>query len=304
MSPKIILISLDGATASIVSSYLDNGVLEANKGLGLLRSKGVAAANETITPSLTAPSHIAIATGSTAANNDINANSFHLVASPFNQNVSGFVAPIGGYSVGIDGPVESEDPTAEPLWLDLRAAGKKVVTATFPGGDGIDIRLNPNDPNSPILQSKEARTVDYTVPFGAFGGVGAKGFNLSAADFAPASGAIVKQLTAAGKASFSPILQTKTSLDRFSVAGINYDIQVAALDTTNDNQINYATLAIFDVNSGIKPTPFNLPATGPAYIKAGDNTSKPFYLEGTPNKAGTAFYVSNLAPDLSTVRIA
>lgn len=59
MSPQVILISLDGATASIVSSYLNNGVLEANKGLGLLRSKGVAAANETITPSLTAPSHIA-----------------------------------------------------------------------------------------------------------------------------------------------------------------------------------------------------------------------------------------------------
>ncbi len=90
MSPKVILISLDGATASIVGSYLDSGVLDANKGLGLLKNKGVAAQNETVTPSLTAPSHIAIATGSTAANNDINANSFHLVASPFNQKYQRF----------------------------------------------------------------------------------------------------------------------------------------------------------------------------------------------------------------------
>ncbi|MEG4805651.1 esterase-like activity of phytase family protein [Microcoleus sp. ARI1-B5] len=304
MSPKVILISLDGATASIVSSYLDSGVLDANKGLGLLKKQGVAAKNETITPSLTAPSHIAIATGSTAANNDINSNSFHLVASPFNQNISGFAAPIGGYSVGIDGPVESQSPTAEPLWLNLRKSGKKVVTATFPGGDGADIRLVPNNPNSPILQSKDVRTLDYTVPFGAFGGVGAKGFNLSKNDFVVAPQPRISQLNAAGKVSFSPILQTKTSLDKFTVGGINYDIQIAALDTTNDNQINYDTLAIFDASQGIKSGSFNLPSTGPAYIKASDKISKPFYLEGTADKIGTAFYASNLAPDLSTVRVA
>jgi hypothetical protein len=119
MAPKVILISLDGATDTIVDKYLQNGVLDSKTGLGLLKSKGVAATdNETVTPSLTAAAHIAIATGSTAANNDINANSFHLIANPFATNTSGFAAPIGGYiyQSGID-PSESTSPTANPLWF-------------------------------------------------------------------------------------------------------------------------------------------------------------------------------------------
>src|SRR5262245_63644240 len=91
----------------------------------------------TISPSLTAPGHIAIATGSRAARNDVVANTFHLVASPFATTISGFAAPIGGYSVGPP-PAESQEVTAEPLWIALRNAGKSVVAATFPGADGID----------------------------------------------------------------------------------------------------------------------------------------------------------------------
>ena len=72
-----------------------------------------------------------IATGSTAANNDITSNTFHLVASPLGSLISGFGAPIGGYD--LVGPAESVHPSAKPLWLALRNAGKKVVTATFPG---------------------------------------------------------------------------------------------------------------------------------------------------------------------------
>ncbi|MDX2100355.1 MAG: alkaline phosphatase family protein, partial [Leptolyngbyaceae cyanobacterium bins.59] len=184
MSPKVILISLDGATASITNSFLDTGILPADRGLGLLRNRGVAAfGNETITPSLTAPSHIAIATGSTAVNNDINANSFHLIASPFNSNISGFGAPIGGYEygTGID-PRPDLTPTAEPLWVDLRAAGKKVVAATFPGADGVNVTVPGRTPAT-IVQDKSVRTVDYTGPFGAFGGQGAIGFTLTAASF-------------------------------------------------------------------------------------------------------------------------
>ena len=80
--------------------------------------------NIVIAPSLTAASHMAIATGSTAARNDVVSNTFHLVASPFTSNISGFSAPIGGYS--IDGPAESPNPTAFPIWHSLRAAGKIV----------------------------------------------------------------------------------------------------------------------------------------------------------------------------------
>ncbi|MCM0592150.1 MAG: alkaline phosphatase family protein [Gloeotrichia echinulata DVL01] len=174
--PKVVVLSLDGNTYSLLKNYLDTNQIDPTKGLGLLKSKGVFLPNTTVTPSLTAPGHIAIATGSTAAKNDINANTFHLIDSPFNFNISGFGAPIGGYdALNPDGPKESSNPTAEPLWVDLRANGKKVVAATFPGADGVDVKV-PGLTNSPIIQSKAERTVDYTVPFGAFGGLGGKGW--------------------------------------------------------------------------------------------------------------------------------
>jgi hypothetical protein len=277
-------------------------VLPADQGLGLLRSQGVFAdQNTTIAPSLTAPGHIAIATGSTAANNDIIANTFHLVASPFTSNVSGFAAPIGGYS--IDGPAESFSLTANPIWLALRSEGRTVVTATFPGGDGLDVKV-PGLANSPIVQPASLRTVDYTVPFGEFGGVGGSGFTLTASDFGLAPATTVNQLAAAGKTSFSPVLQKVTPLETFTVGGVSYTIQVATLDTTNDSQTNYDTLVFFDDAHGIQPGPFTLPSTGPAYVKASQQKSGLFYLEGSPKKAGTAFFVTMLAPDLSTIHLA
>jgi len=299
--PKVILISLDGATPRLVEQYLANGVLDPSQGLGLLKSHGISAQqNVTCTPSLTAACHIAIGTGSTTASNDIDANSFELLASPLSRTISGFSAPIGGYS--INGPAATSTPTAESIWIPLRNSGKKVVTATFPGGDGLDITV-PGLSNSPIIQSATQRTVDYTVPFGAFAGASAKGFSLTSADFSPAPGKTTAQLSATGKVFYSPVLQKTASLDTFTVGGVKYDIRVAALDTTDDQVTNYDTLVFFDAAQGIKPGPFSLPSTGPAYVQASKNASSPFYLEGSSNKAGTAFYVSNLTPDLSTVRI-
>lgn len=300
-APKVVLISLDGATPRIVDELLDTGVLSRHRGLGLLRRRGtVAYQNTTIAPSLTAPGHVALATGSTAARNDVMANSFHLLASPFSSNVSGFGAAIGGYS--IDGPAQSLHPTADPIWRALRAAGKKVVAATFAGADGVDVKV-PGLVGSPIIQPASLRTVDVTVPFGEFGGVSARGFVLAAADFGPAPAATVHQLAAAHRASFSPVLQKKTALDSFTISGKTYTLQVAALDTSDDRRTNYDTLVFFD-DGGISAGPFSLPSTGPAYVRASDRRSAPFYLEGTPKKAGLAFYVSALAADLSTVHIA
>src|SRR5262245_11981807 len=302
-APKVIVISLDGATPRLVDEQMQAGVLVPTRGLGLLQSKGVRAdQNITVSPSLTAPGHIAIATGSTAANNDVVSNTFHLLASPFAMTVSGFAAPIGGYSIG---PPPSESPavTAEPLWLALRAAGKSVVAATFPGADGVDVTI-PGLAQSPIVQRHQERTVDYTVPFGAFGGVGAQGFSLTATDFGPAPETTVQQLAGAGRGSFSPVLQKVTELESFVVGGVTYHILVAALDTSDDGIVNYDTLVFWNQADEIKPGPFDLPSTGPAYVKASEAVSSRFYLERSSNKAGAAFYVSLLAPDLSTVRLA
>jgi hypothetical protein len=309
MAPKVVLISLDGCTNQILERYLSDGTLDPAKGLGLLRSKGAfATGNQTITPSLTAPAHIAIATGSTPVNTDINANTFHIVGSQFTQNISGFGAPIGGYSFGQDGPRESTNPTARPVWVDLRAAGKKVVTATFPGGDGVTVTL-PGNPNV-ILQSSSVRTVDYTVPFGSFGGIGTTGFTLQSSNFTPASATLIAQLTAAGRTSNSPLLVA--NLETIPVTGAGsltggsrnpFSIQVAAFDTTGDGVTNYDTLAFFDANQTIPIGQQSLPSTGPAYIRANSGNSQPFYFEGSNNRVGTAFYVSNLPPDLNNVRI-
>lgn len=299
--PKVILVSLDGMTPSLVDRFIAQGILNPNRGIGLLRRQGVAAdQNVTILPSLTAPSHIAIGTGSNPSRNNIYGNSFHLVASPFTQNISGFAAPIGGYNFHSEGLGESPDPTAEPLWVALRNNGKKVVAATFPGADGIDVRV-PGLTNSPVIQSASRRTVDFTVPFGAFGGIGAQGFSLTQADFTDAPDTVVEQLRVAGRVSFSPV-QQRVRPETVTVGGVTYNLQAAAIDTTNDNSTNYDTLVFFDTTQGIKPGPFSLPSTGPAYVKASDKVSRPFYFEGSSNKAGTGFYVSQLAPDLSTVR--
>jgi predicted AlkP superfamily pyrophosphatase or phosphodiesterase len=299
--PKVILVSLDSMNPTQVQKYIKQGVLSANQGVGLIRKLGVSAAqNVTSTPSLTAVAHITIGTGSSAARNNISANSFHLVASPFASNISGFGAPIGGYNFNNGAAIASDDPTAEPLWVALRNAGKKVVAATFPGADGVDVRV-PGVTGSAVIDPASRRTVDFTLPFGAFGGVGAQGFSLTRADFTEAPATVFEQLQAAGKASYSPVLQRVTP-ETFTAGGVTFNIQAAAIDTTDDDKSNYDTLVFYDVAQGIQPGPFSLPATGPAYVLAGSEKSAKFYLEGTTTKAGTAFYITNMAPDLSTVR--
>ena len=312
-APKVILVSLDGASPRFVNQYIANGVLDANEGVARLQNLGFSARqNVTVSPSLTAVGHIAIATGSTAVKNDIIGNSYYLVASPFNANpfagnISGFGAPIGGYCLDCGptgGPGMSPSPTAQPIWVSLRNAGRTVVTATWPGGDGIDVRIPGLNP-SPVVQPSSERTVNFTVPFGAFAGSGAVGFSLTAADFSAAPAQTVDQLAAAGRISWSPVLQKSTPVETLSnIGGVAFTIHVAALDTTDDGQVNYDTLVFFDAANGIQPGPFSLPSTGPAYVKFSDARSSKFYFEGSSNRAGAAFYVSRLEPDLSVVRFA
>lgn len=270
-APKVILISLDGANPAILDPYTASNALPPGTGLRLLEAKGVKASrNNTINPSLTAAAHIAIATGSSAAANDVVANAFQYLASPFNgAPISGFGAAIGGYS--IDGPLDSVG-TAEPLWLALRAAGKTVTTATWPGGDGVNVTIPGltgavGSATNPIIQPASERTVDFTVPFGAATAPFQKGFNLTKSAFTAAPPATATQLTAAGKSFFGTVMQT--NLETFTTGGVTYDIKAAAYDSTDDSLVNYDSIVIFNQAQGIQPGPFALPSTGPAYIKPG-----------------------------------
>jgi hypothetical protein len=195
------------------------------------------------------------------------------------------------------------------LWVKLRQHGKKVVAATWPGADGADIAIN----GVVVQPAQPTRVTDYAVPFGAFGGVGAVGFSLTSASFAP-DAAVAAQLQLAGRFSFSPILAT-APFEAFSCSSaatatcttattldLKFEMRVAALDTTNDGVVNYDTLVFFEKTQGIKPGPFHAPSTGPAYVKFGGQ-SAPFYFEGTGNKVGAAYFVTAMAPDLSTVRV-
>jgi len=199
-SPQVVVISLDGAKPDFIKKFIDEGVLPRDGGLARLSRHGaVAVQNVTALPSLTAVSHVAIATGSTAVHNDIPSNTFEAIVAPIASSLSGFAAPIGGYRESPLGP--SPRPTAAPLWVQLRQQGKKVSTATWPGGDGADISIN----NTVVQPAQPTRVTDYTVPFGAFGGIGAQGFSLSRGDFAPDT-AVVAALQGAGHFSFSPVL--------------------------------------------------------------------------------------------------
>jgi hypothetical protein len=299
---RAVVISLDGASPRFVDQYLASRDLPKNEGLGLLKKKGLSAKQVvTTSPSLTAVAHVAIATGSSAAENDITGNTFHLHASPFSSNVSGFGAPIGGYDLA--GPGVAEEPTATPLWVPILAAGKTVVAATFPGADGATITVPGVPSPSPVLQTASVRTVSYTVPFGAFGGQGAVGFQLTSASFTEAAPALVDALRAASSTPFYGTVRV-ADLETITVNTIVFALDVAALDTTNDGIQNYDTLVFFDGTTGVTPGPFTLPSTGPAYVRASAGRSEPFFFEGTPNRVGTAYYVSHLDPELDVVRIA
>ena len=123
--PRVVLISLDGAKPDFIQKFIEEGVLPRDGGLARLSRRGaVALQNVTASPSLTAVSHIAIATGSTAVHNDIPSNTFQPIVGLISSSISGFAAPIGGYTESPLGP--SAHPTAEPLWVQLRQQGKKV----------------------------------------------------------------------------------------------------------------------------------------------------------------------------------
>ncbi|MBR1132981.1 alkaline phosphatase family protein [Bradyrhizobium iriomotense] len=306
----VILVSLDGAKPDFIQQFIEEGVLPRDGGLARLSRHGaVALQNITASPSLTAVSHIEIATGSTAVHNDIPSNTFQAIVGPITSSLSGFAAPIGGYRESPLGP--SPQPTAAPLWVQLRQQGKKVVTATWPGGDGADISIN----GTVVQPAQPIRVTDYTVPFGAFGGLSAQGFQFSQSNFIP-DPAVGASLQAAGRFSFSPVMATPTPIETFSCASaqtatctnaatqdVKYAIRVAAIDTTNDNKVNYDTLVFFDATRGITAGPFAPPSTGPACAKFGGENA-PFFFEGSGARVGAAYFVSQLAPDLSVVHFA
>src|SRR5262249_19320451 len=90
ISPKVVLISLDGAKPDFIQQFIADGTLPANGGLAKVSKGVISLRNTTASPSLTAVSHIAIATGSNSVHNDIPSNTYHNVAATIGTSASGF----------------------------------------------------------------------------------------------------------------------------------------------------------------------------------------------------------------------
>ncbi|AHN24088.1 nucleotide pyrophosphatase/phosphodiesterase family protein [Lysinibacillus varians] len=114
---KIVLISFDGMKNDYTKKYVQENKLPHIK---QMLANGVTAKNpSTITPSLTAPSHAAIATGATPKQTGIVSNHFHEPNTAIDNEESGFQA-------------ESEVP---PVWVEARKQGKTTATIAFPGAN-------------------------------------------------------------------------------------------------------------------------------------------------------------------------
>ncbi len=117
MNRKVILISFDGMKNDYTKKYVQENKLPHIK---QMLENGVTAKKPiTITPSLTAPSHAAIATGATPKQTGIVSNHFHEPNTALDNEESGFQA-------------KSEVP---PLWVEAQKQGKTTATIAFPGAN-------------------------------------------------------------------------------------------------------------------------------------------------------------------------
>ena len=207
--PKVVLISLDGARPELIERYLRHGVLDWNTGLGRIKKFGVSAAqNITATPSVTAVSHIAIATGSTAVHNDIPGNTFHPVAASIGGSLSGFGAPIGGYQISRSARLRRRPPSH---------CGCSCET-----GAGRLSRQRGPAVTGPTSASTTRRARGVADTHGGLhgpvrgvrrGGSGRVHAPLGHLRRSPAPAALVDQITAAGRHSYSPIQVTTAPIE-------------------------------------------------------------------------------------------
>ncbi|MFC0417065.1 alkaline phosphatase family protein [Cytobacillus solani] len=117
---KVILISFDGMKNDYTKKYVKENKLPHIK---QLLDNGVSAKKpSTITPSLTAPSHAAIATGAAPNQTGIVSNHWHEPNKTLGNDDSGF----------------QEEIQVPPLWVEARKQGKTTATIAFPGANPKD----------------------------------------------------------------------------------------------------------------------------------------------------------------------
>lgn len=112
---KVILISFDGMRNDLMRRYVKEDKLPHIK--KVFKKGTIAKYSTTISPSLTAPSHAAIATG----------------ASPLKTSVVSNVWQQSGASLTNKKDAFLTRPEVDPIWLEAKQQGKTTATIAFPG---------------------------------------------------------------------------------------------------------------------------------------------------------------------------
>lgn len=110
----ISVVSFDGLGYQDSQSYIEKGIMPSLK---RFQEHAAAATNfTTVMPSLTAPSHAAMATGASPAQTGIVSNQFHTLGEKVKDDTSGFSQTIG----------------VTPIWKEAQNQGKVTATVAFP----------------------------------------------------------------------------------------------------------------------------------------------------------------------------
>jgi predicted AlkP superfamily pyrophosphatase or phosphodiesterase len=204
---RVILVSFDGVGADALAQFRASGAV-GSEGYFRVAAQGFSAGRVIpVNPTLTAPSHISIATGQTPDVHGIVSNSFHVPGQPPAQWGSGF----------------SADISSETLWEAARRQGKRVGVICFAGADGKTERRRGDWGliwTDPVTRSRTQTLTraDFKsdwLPPGWRGPDGDSG-------------------------SFSPVLRASTTWTfKHEQEEVKKEILISALDTTNDNVENY-----------------------------------------------------------------
>ena len=205
---RVVLLSLDGFAAERHRDNLRQGVYTDPDGVAAFAGGYVVERAIPVNPTLTAPSHAAIATGAFPGATGIVGNVFKLPGAPIGQETSGFHAQWG----------------AEPLWQAFRRQGKRAGVLGFPGCDG----------------TSPSRTADFGMDYVNTPFAAARMLTFAAARFTTVT-------LPPGWKSNSPARRATFSVD-LSGKGVPAAVTftLTALDTTDDGVADYDTLVVDD----------------------------------------------------------
>lgn len=178
----------------------DHSAALGSDGWNRIRREGTTARMIPVNPTLTAVTHTAMATGAEPSRSGVVSNTLHLPGT----------AP-ADWTSGFDVPIE-----ADTIWQAAARAGKRVGAITYPGLDG----------------TTPERTADFGLIYSQ--PVSRSSIEtISRSDFAP-------DPLLARRVSFSPTLVSRQTW-RWALGDRNFasEIDLIAIDTTNDGQNNY-----------------------------------------------------------------